>query len=663
MVTKFWFRLFLLLSLPLLSACSLGDSQPVAVVAVATPALAVDDSNAPLSSPTPESIQNLLQTEQLLLMAPHLPRDLYSLAQRLKLHVQGLIPPVGRTTPLNAHLGQEDAFWIMNLDTRRYSRVTARLVCVTPHVYMYVEDGQSINLGALQQSANVFESTIYPTDRAAFGAEWSPGIDDDQHLTILNTVGLGNNIGGYFNAQDEYPASVIAYSNQREMFYLSMDGPIPGSSDYNSALAYEFQHLIHWRQQPVDPAWVNEGMSVLAQHLNAYPTGWFDQSFLQAPDTQLTDWPGDVSANAAHYGASYLFLDYFATHYGGYAMLKELLADPTSPPANFNHVLAKHGYQDSFIDVLRKWYVANYVDDFSIDKGEYGYPDLTLPGLTPQHTFFSYPVSESDTVRQYAAEYYALPPAARRGALTVSFKGFPLVRVISNNPYQAANEWWGNRYDNTDSTLTRGFDLTHLKSKRATLQFATWFDLARDYDYAYVEVSVDGANWITLKGRYTTAGNPDGANWGNGYTGVSGGGSAPKWVKESVDLSPYLGKKILVRFEEVTDKALNTQGFAVDGMRIPELRFQDTLATDNGWVSNGFIRSNNVLPEHFAVQALLYQGLQFTQTDMPVDLASGQGALTIPNYGSSVTRVVLIVSAYAAATTQLAQYQLVVNLK
>ena len=81
-----------------------------------------------------------------------------------------------------------------------------------------------------------------------------------------------------------------------------------------------------------------------------------------------------------------------------------------------------------------------------------------------------------------------------------------------------------------------------------------------------------------------------------------------QWVQEHVDLSPYIGKKIQLRFEEVTDEAVNLQGFAIDHLSIPEIHFQDALTTDNGWVSNGFIRSNNVLPEHFNVQALLYQG-------------------------------------------------------
>ena len=313
--------------------------------------------------------------------------------------------------------------------------------------------------------------------------------------------------------------------------------------------------------------------------------------------------------------------------------------------------------------MLQKWYIANYVADASIGDGAYGYAGSTSPGLTPQHAFSSYPISESDTVHQYAAEYYNIQPTIHHGTLTISLKGDALVRIIQNEPYMATNEWWGNRYDNMDSTLTRSFDLTQVKGKRATLQFAAWFDLERDYDYAFVEVSTDGANWTTLKGHFTTNSNPNGANWGNGYTGVSGGAVRRNGCKNTLISAPISARKYGSRFEEVTDEAVNLQGFAIDHLSIPEIHFQDTLTTDNGWASNGFIRSNNVLPERFNVQALLYHGSQFTVNSVPVDLATGQGLLTIPKFGADVTRVVLIVSAYAAETTQLAHYQLDINVK
>jgi immune inhibitor A len=209
--------------------------------------------------------------------------------------------------------------------------------------------------------------------------------------------------------------------------------------------------------------------------------------------------------------------------------------------------------------------------------------------------------------------------------------------------------------------LTRSFDLTHVTGKQATLQFAAWYNLELDNDYAYVEASTDGRNWTTLKGQFTTTSNPNGSNYGNGYTGTSGGYSIPQWEQERIDLSQYIGKHVQLRFETVTGNGVHQQGFAIDDIRIPQIHFQDMLTSDNGWISNGFVRSNNVVPEHFDVQALVYRGSQFTVNTMSVDLASGQGTLIIPENGTAITKVVLIVSAYATATTILAHYQISVN--
>jgi immune inhibitor A len=645
--------LYVLVSLLISSACSPFSSA------------------APLATPTPsagsvvttnENLTQLLQAERLVLSTPHPPRDLYSLAERLKLHSAQPLPHSGRQTPLHEQLGQEDFFWVNDLDTQSYKRIRARLVYITAHVYMYVEDGQSVSQAAIQASANLFEERIYPSEHAIFGSEWSPGIDDDVHLTILNATGLGNGVGGYFSSADEYPTTINPYSNEREMFYINLDDLLPGTTDYNSTLAHELQHMIHWYLHASDPSWVNEGMSMLAQHITGFGVDGVDTAFLQQPTTQLTTWSNDMNAALAHYGAAYLFMDYFAEHYGGYSILTELLHGPAGPPLSFDHVLARHGYKDRFIDVVNKWYIANFVQDYSIDKGEYGYATIHLAKLIPQEQIGGYPFLLDGSIPQYAAQYYQFDPAGHHGTLTLSLNGNPAIPMLDNQPYHSLNEWWSNRDDNMDSTLTRSFDLSALKGQHVTLQFAAWFELERDYDYAFVEVSTDGKNWTTLKGQYTTTDNPNGANWGNGYTGISGGGTRPQWIQESIDLTPYAGKKIQLRFEEVTDDAVNLQGLAIDWIRIPQLHYEDDLVGNDGWVSNGFIRFANLLPEHYTMQALVYQGQQFSVRRVDAASGNGRATLVIPDFGSKVTRVVLIVSAWAAETTLPAHYHLTAQL-
>ena len=51
---------------------------------------------------------------------------------------------------------------------------------------------------------------------------------------------------------------------------------------------------------------------------------------------------------------------------------------------------------------------------------------------------------------------------------------------------------------------------------------------------------------------------------GHGYTGASGGRSVARWVREEVDLTPFAGSSVKLRFEYVTDGGVNIKGFAID---------------------------------------------------------------------------------------------------
>ena len=130
---------------------------------------------------------------------------------------------------------------------------------------------------------------------------------------------------------------------------------------------------------------------------------------------------------------------------------------------------------------------------------------------------------------QYAADYYEFTPGASAGTLTVHFAGQPTIGIVPNTPYQgAAAEWWSNSGNEMDSTLTRAFDLSALAGKPVALNFAAWYQLEQDYDYGYLAVSDDGgANWKTVPTTTSTTTNPNGGNYGNGMTGVSGGGKSP----------------------------------------------------------------------------------------------------------------------------------------
>jgi hypothetical protein len=629
---------------------------------------------ATATSATPPAQASPQQNAAVVLQTPRPSRDLYSLTQHLVEHSAQPIPPRVRSTPRNEQVGQVTTFWVVNPTQTGYHQIQATLVAVTPHVYMYLQNDASADTSALRAEAENFERQTYPRDRAFFGEEWSPGPDADVHITVLNATNLGP-IGGYFSSEDEYPRAVSPYSNERQMIYVNLDGgEIPGRPGYASTLAHEFQHMIHWHWHPSDPSWVNEGSSVLAEHINGYSAGGVDQVFLAHPETMLGGWVDDQGADIAHYGAGYLFMDYFTEHYGGNAVLRELLTDPNQTPLNFERVLAAHKYSDRFNDVFAKFVLATLLNDTSLAGGAYGYPSIPGQRAQPQHVISSYPYadgSQSTPARmpQYAAQYYDFRPAdGGAGTLRLSFQGEPTVGIVENTPYGGAPaEWWSNTSNNLDSTLTHAFDLSGLSGRQVSLCFQAWYSLEPDFDYAYVEVSTDGGqNWTPLPVTSSASTNPNGMNYGHGITGISGGaasdshcGPTPQWVPAGVDLSPYAGKSISLRFESITDDAVHCPGLALDAVRIPQLGFRDDVATDNGWQAQGWIRSTNVLPEQYAIQAVVYHAGQTAPQIVRIPVsAAGAATYTFNGFGSQITRVVVATSALAPATIVPARYTL-----
>ncbi|HEX9058092.1 MAG TPA: hypothetical protein VF818_11240, partial [Ktedonobacterales bacterium] len=590
------------------------------------------------------------RTAQQVLRTPRPIRNLYSITQHMAKHLSDPISCLVRTSPRDEHVGDVRTFWVTNPNQVGYHQVRARLDYATPHLYMYVEQGAQTDLSALKSSADRFESQSFPTDERTYGPHWSPGVDADPHVTVLNATNMGN-VGGYFSSEDEFPRAVSPYSNERAMIYVNLDGgAVPGQEFYDATLAHEFQHMIHWYWHPADPSWVNEGMSVLAQHINHLTAAGLDSAFLQQPDTMLGGWTDDTPAMAANYGAGYLFNDYFAEHYGGYGVLRELVTSPEQVPLNYDAVLQAHGYRDRFADVFAKFVVANLVNDPSmlgllngpsVERGVYAYPSIPDERARPQHIVTAYPYVDGGAaspaaVHQYATQYYELrPPSSSANLLTISFAARPYVHLVNNQPYGGAtNEWWSNSGNDMDSTLTRAFDLTSLAGKPVTLTFHAWYDLEPGFDYGYVAVSTDGGqNWTTLPATTSATSNPNGANYGHGFTSQStspaGCQSTAQWQPETVDLSAYAGQKILLRFETITDDAVHCQGLTLDDIQIPQLGFRDDAVSDNGWQAEGFIRSPNLLPQQFVVQAVLFpQGNgQPSVTQILVDPRTGAASV------------------------------------
>jgi hypothetical protein len=360
-------------------------------------------------------------------------------------------------------------------------------------------------------------------------------------------------------------------------------------------------------------------MSTIAQDANGYRSDGYALAYLRDPNVQLDGWAA-LSNALPHYGASQLFLRYIQEQYAGEGGLSELIrADAGNRPEAFA-ALARRVRPDiqSFADLVADWAVANLVNDPAIDGGRYTYHMLPQT-VTPQPAVGS---GEEGELQQFGVRYLQLPP----GPLTLNFNGATAAALAGAPPESGHYEWWSNRGDQSQTTLTRSFDLRSVA--RATLHFGVWYELEKDYDYGFVAVSSDnGHSWTTLKGATTTDADPQGQNLGNGLTGVSDApGAKPdtgvrgRWVEEQMDLTPYVGRQILLRFWVVTDTGLNYPGVLLDDFRIPELNYSDDVERgDGGWQASGFVRTTGALPQRWTLRLVRHSPNGTTVEPAPVD--------------------------------------------
>jgi len=328
----------------------------------ATP-MAATFTEIPLQDGAYETLNTLL-TE----VVPN--NDLRELASRLG--GSGDIPETMGGSPTIFRIGDQNSFFITNGDTNETVPVNAVLEYETEHVYFWVEEGVEFDADDLKALVDEFETKIYPTNRAFFGSEWTPGIDNDPHLFILYANGIGSSIAGYFSSADSVHPLAHKYSNAHEMFLLSAENVSLEEEFTYGVLAHEFQHMIHWYRDRNEDTWLNEGFSELASFLNGYDAGGFDYLYARQPDIQLNDWPNDSNATTPHYGASFLFVTYFLDRFGEDAT-KALVAHPDNGMDSIDAVLAELGAVDSrngeliSADALfADWVVANYLQDASV---------------------------------------------------------------------------------------------------------------------------------------------------------------------------------------------------------------------------------------------------------------------------------------------------------
>ena len=601
-----------------------------------TPAPTAQIERPPVDDISLETIETLNQAQ-----VPE--NDPYELACRLQ-----AVCNVSETVQAKTYqVGDTETFWISNSDTAEHSQIQATLKYVTAHSYFWVEQGTPVDEGDMKRLMDTFEEKIYPTDREFFGSEANPGVDGDPHIYVIYATSIGHNIAGYFSSSDSYNPLVKEYSNAHETYVLGTSQNL--GDDYTYAtLAHEFVHMIQNASDRNDVSWMNEGFAEVGAFLNGYDIGGADWFYVQNPDMQLNTWVDNSSPDfSAHYGQSFLYLTYFLDRFGEEAT-KALTNNPENDISSVDGTLAELNITDpetgtviTADDVFVDWAVAMLLKDESVGDGRYTYKNYPNgPQVTSTESVSSCPNSVNGTVNQYGIDYYTIDC---EGDHTLRFNGSTVVGLLPISANSGSYMFWSNRGDESDMTLTREFDFTGV-SGPINMSFAMWHDLETDYDYVFMEASTDGENWEILTTPSGTGEDPSGNSYGWGWNGQTN-----SWVTEEVDLSQFAGQTVQIRFEYITDAALNGEGFLLDDVRIDAINYQEDFETDDGgWEAAGFVRVENTLPQTYRL-TLITKGDTTTVThialdpdqtaEIPLSLGSGEEAVLVVTGTTRFTRL------------------------
>lgn len=578
--------------------------------------------------------------------------DPVELAERL-----GGIPDVPNTLIDEAapySVGARKDFWVTNVDTNENFQITAVLQYVGDNTYFWIEEGVKYDSADLQALADTFDQEIVPKNREFFGSEWNPGVDGDPHIYIVYAGGLGYSLAGYFSSADEVHPLAHEYSNAHEMFLINSDNVALWEDYIYGTLAHEFQHMIHWYTDRNESTWMNEGFSMLAELLNGYDIGGHDYSYLVNTDLQLTDWGDEVGTNSPYYGASFLFMTYFLDRFGEDAS-KALVANPENSMESIQLVLNELGFKNPTTgaaltaeDVFADWAVTNLLLDSSVADGQFNYTSYAPQRASVTETIS---VFTSETLRRNVYQFGvdSIRLTGLSGEFTLNFTGSTLVNLLPVDAYSGDYAFYSNKGDESDMSLTQTFDFTKVNAP-IEMSYAISYDLEKDYDYLYLAASTDGKTWQILETPSCTSYDPSGNSYGCGYNGTTDG-----WIIEAVDLSQFAGANVSLRFEYITDAAVNGEGLLLDDVSIDAIDYFTDFENDNGgWTPAGFARVTNQLPQTFEVSLIR---LGNVTTVSRLTLSENNTAVINLDLAAN-EEVILVISGTTPYTNQPATYQI-----
>jgi immune inhibitor A len=130
-------------------------------------------------------------------------------------------------------------------------------------------------------------------------------------------------------------------------------------------------------------------------------------------------------------------------------------------------------------------------------------------------------------------------------------------------PFAGAKQFFSGNADGLNTSLTHDIDLTGKTSGSVTVKGR--YNIEKDYDYLYFEVSADGGTtWTPQNGTLNGAPLPVDSSNVPALTGSSDGA----WADIAIPLNAYAGKAVKFRLHYITDGGVSAGGFFGDELTI-----------------------------------------------------------------------------------------------
>jgi len=492
----------------------------------------------------------------------------------------------------------------------------------------------------LQYLAEQFENNIYPKEAEFFG---EPIFHDGSNANLDDLVGLpsdyyyeptGRIVILVCNIRDEnyydytYPYYIIGvHIGAYESYYydrniVTLDavswfhGLGPASMNwgdhyywptnifhnhnvlspyaYDSTLAHEYQHLLHYELCPGDDTFMNEGCSMYAEYLCGYGIDPdYPNSYFATPDNSLTIWgdQGDINI-LADYGAAALWTMYLSDQFGP-EFLQYYFTSGGGGIDGINAALAHFHYKATFDDVYRDWKLANLIRADFPGCHRYNYKSINLndPAYIPVRiyevgglpvpwtrgtdfgntiTILGYDTGIS-MIATYGTDYIAFENWTRTGIGFIYFDGDDTATLPPPHLWTLTPDGW---YSGTGEDLANEAigGTAYVDPANPTLTIVTAYGLETYWDFGFVQVSTDGGKtWTSLENAYTTydhdpAAHPDIVANLPGLTDYNP--DWPDWTTMSFDLSAYAGQTVLIGFRYMTDWATTYEGWWINSATV-----------------------------------------------------------------------------------------------